>query len=94
VANHASSEKRNRQTVKRTERNRALRSEFRTLVKSARSSIEKDARANPDAALKAFRAAAAALDGAVTAGVLHRATASRKVSRLASALHKHTHPKT
>lgn len=90
MANHASSEKRNRQTVKRTLRNRGIRSEFRSLVKAARHSIEKDAQSNPEAARAAVKAASSALDGAVTAGVLHRATASRKVSRLAAALHKHT----
>jgi small subunit ribosomal protein S20 len=85
VANHASAEKRNRQRVKRTDRNRSVRSEFRTLVKNVRELIAKGDAAGAKAALTP---AISALDSAVTKGVLVRGTASRRVSRLAAAVHK------
>ena len=85
MANHASAEKRNRQRVKRTDRNRSVRSEFRTLVKNVRELIAKGDAAGAKAALTP---AISALDSAVTKGVLVRGTASRRVSRLAAAVHK------
>ena len=85
MANHASAEKRNRQRIKRTTRNRAIKSEFRSLVKAVREALESGDAA---AAQKALTPAISALDSAVTKGVLHRATASRRVSRLAAAVHK------
>lgn len=87
MANHASAEKRNRQRIKRTARNRSIKSEFRTLVKQVREALSAG---NPTAATAALNPAVAAIDGAVAKGVLHRATASRKVSRLAAAVHKLT----
>jgi small subunit ribosomal protein S20 len=89
VANHASAEKRNRQRIKRTARNRSIKSEFRTLLKAVREAIKSG---NTTAAVTALKPAVAALDGAVAKGVLHRATASRKVSRLSAAVHKLSHP--
>ncbi len=85
MANHASAEKRNRQRIKRTARNRSIKSEFRTLMKRVREAIATGDQAAAQAALKP---AVSALDGAASAGVIHRATASRKVSRLAAAVHK------
>lgn len=84
MANHASAEKRNRQRIKRTIRNRAVRSEFRTLVKDVREALSKGDAA---AATKALTPAISALDSAVSKGVMHRSTASRRVSRLAAAVH-------
>jgi len=84
VANHASAEKRNRQRIKRTIRNRAVKSEFRTLVKTVREALNSGDAA---AAAKALTPAISALDSAVTKGVMHRSTASRRVSRLAAAVH-------
>lgn len=84
MANHASAEKRNRQRVKRTLRNRAVKSEFRTLVKTVREALDAG---NAAAAEKALTPAISSLDGAVSKGVMHRSTASRRVSRLAAAVH-------
>ncbi|HEU4535178.1 MAG TPA: 30S ribosomal protein S20, partial [Polyangiaceae bacterium] len=39
MANHASAEKRNRQRINRTRRNRAVKSSVRTAVKQARTAI-------------------------------------------------------
>jgi small subunit ribosomal protein S20 len=85
VANHASAEKRNRQRVKSTARNRAVKSEFRTLVKAVREALTNG---NLEAAQAALKPATSALDAAAAKGVLHRATASRRVSRIVSAVHK------
>ena len=85
MANHASAEKRNRQRIKRTARNRALKTEFRSLVKHVREAVGSGDAAR---AATALHAATSALDSAVAKGVLHRATASRRISRLAAAVHR------
>jgi small subunit ribosomal protein S20 len=85
VANHPSAEKRNRQRIKRTLRNRAVKSAVRTHVKHVRAAIEaKDAKA----AKEALKAATTAIDKASTKGVIAKETASRTVSRLSAAVHK------
>jgi small subunit ribosomal protein S20 len=79
VANHPSAEKRNRQRIKRTDRNRAVASTVRTLVKRVRTAIHaKDAAA----AQTALKAATVALDKAASKGVLHGKAVSRTISRL------------
>ena len=85
MANHASAEKRNRQRIKRTVRNRSIKTEYRNLVKKVREAV---GRGDKTAATTALAVATSALDGAVTKGVLHRATASRSVSRLTIAVQK------
>jgi small subunit ribosomal protein S20 len=85
MANHASAEKRNRQRIKRTARNRATKSELRTDVKKARLAIK----GSTDAAAT-VRAASGKLDRAAAKGTIPRKRASRLKSRLATALHKAT----
>ncbi len=85
MANHPSAEKRNRQRIKRTDRNRSIKTAVRTIVKQVRAAIGSGDTVKAAAVL---RAATSALDGAVTKGVLHRRTASRKISRLATAVRK------
>ena len=84
MANHASAEKRNRQRIVRTVRNRAIRTEFRSLVKQVREAIGSG---DVKRAETALLTATSALDSAVSKGVLPRAAASRKISRLAAAVH-------
>jgi small subunit ribosomal protein S20 len=85
VANHPSAEKRNRQRIKRTLRNRAVKSAVRTLVKNVRAAITaKDAKA----AKAALQAATVAIDKASGKGVIPKEAASRTVSRLSAAVHK------
>ena len=85
MANHPSAQKRNRQRIKRTLRNRAVKSAVRTRVKTVREAIAaKDAKAARTALLEAT----VAIDKAAGKGVLPRKTASRTVSRLASAVHQ------
>ncbi|HEY1260305.1 MAG TPA: 30S ribosomal protein S20 [Stellaceae bacterium] len=80
MATHKSAEKRIRQTEKRTAINRARRSRVRTFVKKVESAI---ASGDKSAAQSALREAQPELHRAVTKGVLHRNTVSRKLSRLA-----------
>ena len=87
MANHPSAEKRNRQRVKRTLRNRAIKSAVRTHVKSVREAV--DAK-DPKAAQAALAEATVAIDKAASKGALPKRSASRKVSRLASQVHKLT----
>jgi small subunit ribosomal protein S20 len=87
VANHPSAEKRNRQRVKRTDRNRAVSAAVRTIVKKVRTAITAKDKAGAQTALKA---AIVALDKAATKNVLHAKAASRTVSRLSAQVHKLT----
>jgi small subunit ribosomal protein S20 len=79
VANTKSAVKRIRQSETRRVRNRTIRSQVRTAVKTARA-------AGGDALRSAVAEAIRALDKAVTKGVVHRNTAARKKSALARRL--------
>lgn len=79
MANHESSKKRIRQTIKRTERNRHIRSTLRSLIKQVREAV---ASGDGSAAKLVLATACCRIDRAVTQGVFHRRTASRYVSRL------------
>jgi small subunit ribosomal protein S20 len=80
MATHKSAEKRIRQIVKRTEANRARKSRVRTFVKKVETAI---ATGDKGAAQSALRLAQPELHRAITKGVMHRNTVSRKLSRLA-----------
>jgi small subunit ribosomal protein S20 len=84
VANHPSAEKRNRQRLVKTARNRAANSSVRTLVKHVRAALHAKDEA---AASKALKAATVALDKAATKGAVHAKAASRTISRLSAQLH-------
>lgn len=79
MAHHKSAKKRIRQTVRRTEVNRARTSRIRSFVKKVELAI---ATGDADAAKTALSVAEPQLMKGVQAGVLHKNTASRKVSRL------------
>ena len=81
MANIPSAKKRVRRDERRTELNRARRSRIRTYVKRVETAIESN---NKEAAKAAFVFAEPEIMRGVTRGVLHRNTASRKVSRLAA----------
>jgi small subunit ribosomal protein S20 len=83
MANHFSAFKRARQTVKRTERNRANASQLRSALRGMRESLTKGDKA---AASEVYRQTVSALDKAIQKGVLHENTASRYKSRLAARL--------
>jgi len=79
MANHASALKRVRQSRKRRLRNTSYKSTISTTVKKALASLEEK---NLDGVKTYYKEAVAHLDSAVNKGVLHRKTASRKISRL------------
>jgi small subunit ribosomal protein S20 len=88
MANHPSAEKRNRQRVERTERNRSIRQTVRTAVKKARAALVTggDDKVAKDRIFEATRA----LDKAVSKGVVHKKAAARTTSRIQAALHRRT----
>ena len=83
MANIKSQIKRNKQNEKRHQRNKAVKSELKTLIRRFREAADAG---NKDAALEACRVAARKLDKAVSKGVIHANTAARKKSALARRL--------
>lgn len=81
MANHASAKKKIRQIERRTEVNRARTSRLRTFIKKVEVAIEGGDKA---AAQEAFRLAQPEVMKGAQKGVLHRNTASRKLSRLSA----------
>ena len=80
MANHKSALKRNKQNAQRNARNTHIRSTMRTLVKQVR---EAAAAGDKSAAEDALKKAVPYIDKTATKGVIHKASASRKISRLA-----------
>ena len=81
MANTTSAKKRVRRDERRTEVNRARRGRVRTYIKKVEAAIEGKDKAAAEVALKA---AEPEVMRGVTRGVLHRNTASRKISRLSA----------
>lgn len=81
MANTPQSEKRARQSEARYAVNKARRSRIRTFLRKVEEAI---ASGNADAAKAALVAVQPELMRGVTKGVMHKNTASRKMSRLAS----------
>ncbi|PLY02292.1 MAG: 30S ribosomal protein S20 [Desulfuromonas sp.] len=79
MANHKSAEKRNKQNAIRNARNTHIRSTMRTLVKQVREAVAAN---DKEAANAALAKAIPYIDKTATKGVIHKATASRKISRL------------
>jgi small subunit ribosomal protein S20 len=80
MANTRSAKKATRKIARRTEVNAARRSRVRTFLRKVEEAI---ASGDKDAARAALAQAQPELMRAVTKGVVHRNTGSRKVSRLA-----------
>ncbi|MDA4846361.1 30S ribosomal protein S20 [Hoeflea poritis] len=80
MANTVSAKKATRKIARRTEVNKARRSRMRGFIRKVEEAI---ASGDKDAAAEAFKQAQPELMRAATKGVIHRNTASRKVSRLA-----------
>ena len=79
MATHKSALKRQKQDEKRSRRNVHIRSTLKTLTKRVRVAVEaKDI----DKARTSLAEAILAIDKAKSKGVIHRNTASRKISRL------------
>jgi small subunit ribosomal protein S20 len=79
MANTPSAQKMVRKIERRTAVNKARRSRVRTYIKKVEQAVEAGDR---DDAVAALRTAESEIMRAVTKGVIHKNTASRKVSRL------------
>ena len=83
MANHVSSEKRARQTIKITERNKHFRTMTRTSMKRVRAAVVEGDKGKAETALKA---AIKRIDQAVSKGLWHRKAGSRYISRLSQSV--------
>lgn len=80
MANHKSAIKRHKQSLVRAERNRAVRTRVKNVIKQVRAAVlSKD----KDQAAAALLKATSVLDKAATKGSVHWKQAARKISRLA-----------
>ncbi len=84
MAKISSAAKRHKQSLVRRTRNRHIRATVRSVVKKVQTAIEESAANTPEVLSEAVSKIA----GAASKGVLHKKTASRKISRLAKAAHK------
>ena len=80
MAHHKSAKKAIRQTERRTAVNRARISRVRSFIKKVETAIE----SGDKKAAEALKAAQPEMHRGVRTGVLHRNTASRKLSRLSA----------
>lgn len=80
---HKSALKRHRQSLRRKERNTAVKTAVKTATKKVRDTMKAG---NIDEARKSLSSATILLDRAVSKGVLHRNNASRKISRLSKSV--------
>jgi small subunit ribosomal protein S20 len=81
MANHFSALKRSRQTEKRTQVNRANKSQLRTALRDLREAI---ASGDRKAAQGKFNDTVSVIDRAIQKGVIHENTAARYKSRLST----------
>jgi small subunit ribosomal protein S20 len=83
MANHKSAKTRIRRNERREVINGARRGRIRTFIKKVEAAIESG---DKDAAAAALKAAQPEIHRGITRGVLHKNTASRKISRLNAAV--------
>jgi len=79
MANIKSAQKRIRQTIKRTEKNRYYKTRIKTITKNVENAVEEG---NLEAALNAWKVANKKFQSYVNKGILKKNTAARKISRL------------
>ncbi len=85
MASHKSAIKRQKQDIKKQERNKSVKSLLKTLSKKVEQAVETK---SADTAKTALVKAMKAYDKAASAGIVHRTTASRKISRLSTKVGK------
>ena len=85
MANIKSQIKRNRQNDNATERNKAVKSEFKTAIRKFREAADSGDRAQAETLM---RDASQLVDKAVSKGVIHSNQAANKKARMASRLAK------
>jgi len=83
MANHKSAEKAHRQSRKRAERNRTIKSRVKTFITRFLNELHSNNLIN---AIEAFKKAESELMKSVSKGVYHINTAARKVARLSKML--------
>ena len=81
MANTTSAKKAARQTLRRTEANKTRRSRMRTYVRKVEEAI---ASGDKEAANLALREAQPEIQRSAAKGIMHKNTASRKISRLSA----------
>ena len=79
MANHKSAIKRARQNEKRRMRNKSTKTRIKNIVKGVRLTASEKSK---EAALAELNNAKSIIDNAAKKGVIHKKTASRKISRL------------
>ena len=85
MANIKSQIKRNKTNEKRRVRNKAYKTEVRSLVRKTREAVEAG---NVEEAQESLRIASRKLDKAVSKGVLHKNNAANRKSKLAKQVNK------
>ena len=85
MANHPSADKRNRQRITRTARNRSIESTVKTHVKRVRTALDEK---NKEGATQALAAAIQTIDKAASKGAMHPKAASRTIARLSAQVFK------
>ena len=84
MANHKSALKRNRQNIKRNERNKVGRTRIKNAIKSVLSEIDVK---NKKEAQSALKAASRVISINVSKGVIHKRAGSRKIASLSRKVH-------
>jgi small subunit ribosomal protein S20 len=84
LATHKSAIKRAKQNEIRRQRNRAVKTKVKSVVKEVRTALEKQ---SVEEAQVALQKAVPVIDRAVSRGALHHRTAARKISRLSKKVH-------
>ena len=85
MANHKSAIKRARQNEIRRQRNRAVKTRVKGIVKDVQTAALGD---DNEASSDRLKTAQSLIDKAAKKGVLHRKTAARKISRLTKAVRR------
>lgn len=85
MANHKSAIKRHKQSLKRRDRNRSAKEELKTAIKKTRAAVESG---NKEEAKKLAVQAEKSLAKAAGKGLIHKANAKRRISRLTSLVNK------
>ena len=85
MANHQSAIKRNRQNKTRNARNNIRRTQVKTATKKTLAAV---ASADQGAARQTLKQAEKAISRVASKGVIHKRTASRKISQLARRVHQ------
>ncbi len=87
MAEHKSALKRARQNEKRRLRNKSTKTRVKNIVKSVRLSVSEESK---EAVLSELITAQSIIDNAAKKGVIHKKTASRKISRLSKLVNTNT----